>query len=142
MRRLSAWVGIVAAFCAFISAPGRAQVVGAFLTGSVIDPSGAAVSNAQVTLRNLATGVVTQATTNNAGIYSVPNLLPGEYEVSAHAPGLTPQQRARLTLTVGENQVLNLELQLAPAASTLEVNPDASLLELGSASVTQGATGL
>ncbi len=141
MRRLSAWVGIVAAFCAFISAPGRAQVVGAFLTGSVIDPSGAAVSNAQVTLRNLATGVVTQATTNNAGIYSVPNLLPGEYEVSAHAPGLTPKQRARLTLTVGENQVLNLELQLATAASTVEVSADASLVELGSASVTQVVNG-
>jgi hypothetical protein len=118
-----------------------AQVVGAILTGSATDPSGAAVPNAQITIHNLATGIVTEATSNGAGIYSVPNLLPGEYEVSAHAPGLTPKQRAKLTLTVGEKQVLNLEMQVASAASTLEVSAEASLVELGSASMSQVVDG-
>ena len=85
---------------AFLGAFGMAQVVGAILTGSVIDPSGAAVPNAHVAIHNLGTGIVSEATTNGSGIYSVPNLLPGSYDVSASAPGLTPKQHARLTLTV------------------------------------------
>jgi outer membrane receptor protein involved in Fe transport len=135
-------VAIVICFLAFSSALGMAQVVGAILTGSAVDPSGAAVPNAQINIRNLATGIVTEATSNSSGIYSVPNLLPGQYEVSARAPGLMPKQRARLTLTVGEKQVLNLELQIASASATLEVSAETNLVELGSAAMSQVVDGL
>src|SRR5215831_11823739 len=104
----SARFGSVIPVLVFAAAVGIAQVVGAILTGTVADPSGAAVPNARISIRNLATGVITEATTNSAGIYSAPNLLPGDYEVSAQASGLTPKHHARLTLTVGEKQVLNL----------------------------------
>jgi hypothetical protein len=142
MSQLSARA-VVAVICifAFLCAPVAAQVVGAILTGSATDPSGAAVPNAQITIRNLATGIVTEITSNDAGIYSVPNLLPGEYEVSARAPGLTPKQRTRLTLTVGEKQVLNLEMQVASAAETVNVSAESSLVELGSASMSQVVDG-
>ena len=142
MRKLSARISvIVICFCAFLAVPGWAQVVGAILTGTVADPSGAAVPNAQVTIHNLATGIVIEATSNGAGMYSVPNLLPGRYEVSAQAPGLMPKQRAQLTLTVGEKQVLNLEMLVADTASTLEVSAEGNLVELGSASMSQVVDG-
>src|SRR5258708_5339541 len=126
---------------AFAAALSFAQVVGAILTGTVADPSGAAVPNARITIRNLATGVITEATTNAAGIYSAPNLLPGAYDVSAQASGLTPKQHARLTLTVGEKQVLNLEMQIASAASAVDVSTEASAVELGSSSMSQVVDG-
>lgn len=63
----------------------RAQVAGATLSGTINDPSGAVVSNAQVAARNTATGVTRTANTDAAGFYSIPNLLPGNYEVTVTA---------------------------------------------------------
>src|SRR6266853_6752098 len=59
----------------------HAQVTGATLSGTVTDPSGAVVSGATVSTRNTATAVVRDATTDSAGLYTIPNLVPGDYEV-------------------------------------------------------------
>src|SRR6266404_4674278 len=133
--------GFLLALFVLASAIALAQVVGAILSGTVTDPSGAAVPNAKVTITNVATGIVTAALSNNAGIYNAPNLLPGNYEVSVEAAGLTQRQRARLTLTVGEKQVLNLEMQVGAAAATVDVTTDASTVELGSAAMSQVVSG-
>src|SRR3954470_12586871 len=65
-----------------------AQVVGAILSGTVADPTGAPVASATVAVRNVETGVLTITHTNTAGMYSIPNLLPGDYVISAEAFGL------------------------------------------------------
>ena len=57
--------------------------------GAVTDPSGAAVGNAKVTIRNTATGVVRNVTTNSEGLYIAPNLIPGRYEVRVEATGFS-----------------------------------------------------
>jgi hypothetical protein len=54
------------------------QVVGGTISGTISDRSGAVVANATVSLQNLATGVTTAVTTNAQGLYSLPNLLPGD----------------------------------------------------------------
>ena len=54
-----------------------AQVSGATMTGTVSDASGAVIPNAQVSIKNVATGEVRAVTTDAAGFYSAPNLLPG-----------------------------------------------------------------
>ena len=72
----STLAGLIALLSAAV---GGAQVVGAILTGTVADPSGAAVPNATVAIRNASTGIVTVTQANAAGIYSAANLLPGEY---------------------------------------------------------------
>jgi hypothetical protein len=113
-----------------------AQVVGAIISGTITDPSGAVIPNARVTLRNLSTGVVTQVATNGTGLFNAANLLPGDYQVSATATGFAPQQRAGLSLTVGEKQVLNMRLRIGDAAATtFEVGVEAPMVELGSTSV-------
>jgi hypothetical protein len=112
-----------------------AQVVGAILTGTVADPSGAAVPNAAVSVRNTETGVVTVVQTNGAGIYSAPNLLPGEYTISAEASGLTSGPLQALTLTVGEKQILDIEVSLRPVGEVVDVNAGAGTVELGSAAI-------
>jgi hypothetical protein len=118
------------------------QVVGAILSGSVEDPAGGLIPGAKVTIRNVSTGVVTQVTTNQSGIYNATNLLPGEYQVNVVAAGFAPQQRAGLTLTVGEKQILNVKMRVGDAAATtFEVNNDAPAVELGSASLSSVVKG-
>jgi hypothetical protein len=114
-----------------------AQVVGAILTGTVADPSGAAAVQAIVTMRNVGTGIVTVTQTNAAGIYSAANLLPGEYIISAEAAGLTSGALPTLTLTVGEKQVFNIQIGITKIAETVDVIAGASTVELGSAAVSR-----
>src|SRR5579862_9249613 len=64
-----------------------AQVVGATLSGTITDSSGAVISKANVTIENLATGVIRTALTNDVGLYSASNLQPGDYQVTASASG-------------------------------------------------------
>ena len=99
------------AVCILFSSQLRAQVAGATLSGTVNDPSGAVVPNAQVSARNTATGVARTATTDSAGFYSIPNLLPGAYEVTVTAPGFSTAVQSSIELAVGAQQQLNIPMK-------------------------------
>ena len=92
--------------------PTLAQVSGATLSGVVTDTSGAAVPNANVAIKNVATGVVRSVTSNQDGFYTAPNLLPSSYEVTASGRGLNTIVEKGITLTVGQEQELNISLKV------------------------------
>src|ERR1700716_3531010 len=94
-----------------VSAPLYAQVAGANLSGTVTDASGAGVPNATVWIKNTATGIVRDITTDSDGVYSAPNLLPGVYDVTATAPGFSTAMQTGLTLTVGAVKSVNFPLK-------------------------------
>src|ERR1700728_1795887 len=73
----------------FIPLRARAQVSGATLSGTIADASGARISNAQVTVQNMATGITRTVTTDEAGFYTVPNLLPDDYKIMVTANGFS-----------------------------------------------------
>src|SRR6266699_3628011 len=99
-RRLSVVLILFAA--AVLSASyAYAQVSGATVSGTITDPSGAAIAGAKVTITNTATGVARDVTADAAGFYQAPNLLPGPYEVTASASGFSTTKQSNLTLTVG-----------------------------------------
>ena len=100
--------------------PAQAQAVGATLSGAVTDSSGAAISNAAVSIKNENTGEVREQTTNSDGIYSAPNLIPGPYEVSVTAAGFKKLVQA-ITLTVGGQRELNLSLKPGQTTEVVEV---------------------
>ena len=83
----------------------RAQVAGATLSGTVTDSSGSVLPQATVSVRNVATDITRNTTTSSSGLYSVPNLLPGTYDVKATAQGFSTHVSTGLVLTVGAQQV-------------------------------------
>ena len=112
-----------------------AQVSGATLSGTISDPSGAAVPNAKVAIANKATGVTRDDTTDTAGFFSVPNLLPGPYEVTVSASGFSTTKSSDIELTVGSNQTLNLALKIGEASQTVEVTGAAALVQLSNSTM-------
>ena len=61
---------------AFVASPSFAQVGGATLTGTVSDTSGAIVPNAEISIKNVSTGLIRTVTADSDGLYTAPNLLP------------------------------------------------------------------
>src|SRR5579862_3336382 len=111
------------------------QVAGATLSGTVSDASGAVIPQAQVSIKNLSTGVSTIFTANADGFYTAPNLLAGSYEMSASAPGFATEVRSGITLTVGAQQLLNFKLQVGQVAQQVSVSGEAPAVELVSSAV-------
>jgi len=92
--------------------PAAAQVSGASLSGEVTDESGAAIAGCTVSIKNIATGDIREVPTNSDGFYTAPNLLPGNYEVTASATGFSTVVQKNVTLTVGAEQPLNITLRV------------------------------
>src|ERR1700704_7123160 len=92
---------VMLALAVLLSTPVYAQVSGATLAGTVTDASGAVVINAKVSIRNTATDVTRDVTTDSSGLYSAPNLLPGIYDITVIAAGFSTSVQTGLTLTVG-----------------------------------------
>jgi len=101
-------------FCLFACLPAQAQQPSAILSGTVTSQSGTGIANAMVTVKNIATGRSTAATTNSTGFFSATNLAAGTYEISASADGFT-SDTTRVTLAAGETQ--HLKFSLVPALS-------------------------
>jgi outer membrane receptor protein involved in Fe transport len=128
-----ALIGFMILFAA--SVPARAQLVGATLSGTITDESSSAVPSATVAITNVATGVTTTVTTNGEGIYSAPNLLPGNYTVTITASGFQKTVQNGVVLTVGAQQVLNLSLKVGSVSQTVEVSTEAPQIQLASSTI-------
>jgi outer membrane receptor protein involved in Fe transport len=128
-------VCLVLALNGLVSGPVYAQVAGATLNGTVADASGAGVPNANVSIRNTATGVVRDVATDSDGFYSAPNLLPGVYDITVSAVGFSTAVQTGLTLTVGAVQALNIPLKIGHAAEKVEVTAIAPDVQLASSAL-------
>lgn len=123
------------AVCILLTSQLRAQVAGATLSGAVNDPSGAVVPNAQVSAKNTATGVARAATTDSAGFYSIPNLLPGAYEVTVTAPGFSTTVQSGIQLAVGAQQQLNIPMRIGETTQRVQVTEAAPAVQLTSSTL-------
>ena len=70
----------VLALTLFSGVPANAQVTGATLSGTVTDTSGAVIPGVMIAIKNRATGVVRNVSSDEAGFYSAPNLLATRFE--------------------------------------------------------------
>jgi Carboxypeptidase regulatory-like domain len=99
------------------------------LTGTVVDPSGAVVVNAEVACRNTQTGVINTRNTNADGLFRFPDLPIGEYELTVTSPGFEPLTRKGLTLLTGYSVDVHLRLEVGTARQAVEVNAPASTVQ-------------
>ena len=116
--------------------PSHAQEAGGTIVGTVTDPSGAAIANANMTVRNVATGVERVVPTNTDGLYVVPNLVPGSYQIKADATGFASTVMNDIVLTVGERREINVSLKVGQASDKVTVEgSEISDIQLASSSV-------
>jgi len=91
------------------------------IAGTVVDPSGAAVPGAAVSVKSVATGAVRETKTAVGGEYNFTNLLPGEYIVSATAAGFSQIQQ-RASVAVGAKVNVDIHLEVGKSSTVVEVN--------------------
>jgi len=106
-----------------------AQEVTASIVGTVVDPSGAAVSGATITARDLDRGTVLATTTNDAGAFNIPGVPVGKYQVKAEAKGFQTVINQAFTVTLNQTARLNLQLRIGQTTETVEVSAVAPLLQ-------------
>ncbi len=114
----------------------QAQASSADLVGTVVDPTGAVVPGATVTVRNTATGIGRSAVSNESGEYKFIGLPPGKYTVRAEAPTFKAIEIADVTLTVGQRAELKIPLEIGGNDITVNVDvSDVQLIEATSSTV-------
>jgi len=99
------------------------------ISGTITDNSDAAIPAATVAITNTQTQVRTEVTTNSSGFYSVPNLLPGSYSVSASAAGFKTVVRSGITLTVGAEVSIDMELPVGAVTESITVKGEVPDIE-------------
>src|SRR6185369_8978164 len=104
------------------TAMSQAQSNAADLQGTIRDPNGAAIVNANVMARNLGTNLTREATTNEDGFYKILNLPPGNYEVTVKAPNYKTGVIHLVTLTVGQTATQDIGLEVGDVTATVTVS--------------------
>jgi hypothetical protein len=113
----------------------NAQAIYGTITGTVVDPSGAAVVNATVTVTDVAKGTAKVVKTNETGAYIVHNLIPDAYVVKVEAPGFQKAVSDQITVNADSSPLLNIKLTVGSSTQTVEVTTAAPELKTDRADV-------
>jgi hypothetical protein len=111
------------------------QISGGVLSGKVVDVSQAVIPNVRITLTNVGTGVARAVATDVTGLYILPDLLPGSYEMTATASGFGTQVRTDISVELGASLVLNVVMQAGDADQVVRVSVSGSPPDAASSAV-------
>jgi hypothetical protein len=106
----------------------QAQTANAQLTGEIKDTTGAVVVGAEIKAINAATNVNYRSVSNDAGLYVLPELLPGNYSITVTAPGFGAETHSGLTLSTGDHLSQNFALKPGSLETTVTVSSAAALI--------------
>lgn len=122
----------------FAATPLHAQVVGASISGTVRDDSGAGLPAVLVTIRSVETGSQRKLVTDEAGRYWAPSIAVGRYRITAQKAGFGTQIREGVDLVVGQSGTVDLVLPVGELKQVMVVEEAASPVNLS----TQQTSGL
>ncbi len=106
-----------------------AQSDSASVSGSVTDPSGLAVPNAKVVLKNESNGLTREAATNESGRYSIPSVQPGMYSITVEVAGFKKFESRDNKVDPAVPANISATLQVGAVTETVEVTATASQLQ-------------
>ena len=112
-----------------------AQVDRANLNGTVTDASGSLVPNARVEIVSQTTGLTREAQTGPSGVYSIPGLPVGTYDLKISREGFRLYEVKGIQLFVGQTRTMDAKLQVGALATQVEVQAEAAALETSDAQV-------
>jgi len=113
----------------------RAQSPYGTISGIVVDPTGAAIANAEILVVNDTTRVQYPGKTNTEGIYIVSNLPPGPYRIQISKPGFKTVIKPDVSLSVQESASLNFTLPIGAVSEVITILGGAPLVNTESAAV-------
>ena len=119
---------------AFVAATGVfqcawGQEVTASITGTVTDPSGAAVSGATVTATSVERGLTYTAVTNDSGIYRIAQLPVGTYNLKVEKAGFAVASHPAFVLTLNQVARIDTTMKVGQSSETVEVTAAAPVME-------------
>ncbi len=126
---------LVTALALLLSNPASAQRTTGTLRGQVLDPTGAVVPDAAVTVMNQETGVTVKVTTTSAGTYALPSLIPGLYKISVEAKGFKGFQLKDVNVSANQDNVADARLDLGVATEIVEVSSGAVEIQTSSSAL-------
>jgi outer membrane receptor protein involved in Fe transport len=109
------------------------------LSGTITDPSGAAITNAKITVTNTATNQARSVATSPSGQYTVTALPPATYSVKVEAQGFATFE-AKIAIAVGSRATLDPKLAVNAGGQSIEVTAEASAVQVDTSDQTLGAT--
>ena len=113
----------------------RGQAVNGTVVGTVTDTSGASVANAKVTITEKSTSLVHQSTTNQSGNYTVPDLPPGDYNVTIESTGFKKSTQQNIALLSNSTQRVDVSLEPGNVSETITVTTAPPLLQTDRADI-------
>jgi hypothetical protein len=105
------------------------QSINGSIRGLVTDPTGAPVSGATITVKNVDTGFTRQVVTAGDGVYIAANLPIGAYSVSSAATGFSSKTQSGIHLSAGSDLTLNEQLTVGSVSTQVQVTSDAPIIE-------------
>ena len=133
-RKWLLWLFPVAVIAGLLFAPaGNAQTFRGGINGTVVDPSGAVVPNAEVTVTNTQTGMERKSLTTTDGLYSFQDLPLGTYKIRVTAAGFPPYIADNVAVSAGRMYTLPVPLSLAKQAASIEVSAAAVAVDVSTA---------
>ena len=118
--------------------PLRAQAVSiATVTGRVTDEQGAIVPGANIKITKIDTGTVYASASNGNGIYTLPSLPIGEYQLEATAPGFQTYVQSGILLRVNDSPQINIVLKVGQVTEKVEVHANADLVQTQQNTISQ-----
>ena len=126
---------LILALACLSTIPLSAQAIYGSIYGQVTDQSGAAIPNATITVSDESKGTSVQATSNQSGEYTVPNLIPDVYDVKAEAAGFMAVENNGVQVSADTSPKVDLKLSVGNATESVTVTTEAPQLQTDRADV-------
>src|ERR1700678_2447313 len=110
------------------------------ISGSVKDPSGAAIAGAKITVTETNTGTKVRTVSDAAGQYTAPYLQPGDYQIAADLQGFKQALRQGVSVAADSHLIIDIQLEVGDASQTVSVTAAAPLLNTENASAGSSIT--